>query len=280
MGPDIPSRRREQIALYVKEVGAVRNEELAERFGVSLMTIHRDLDALSNEGWLEKTRGGARAGGLRLHERNVALRYRQNTAQKRAIARGVMSYLRPGMTIAMEDSTTTAALLPYFGSLHPMTLITNFLPAINAAAADPDIDLVSLGGQYDRNLDSFDGPAVIDQLALLNADVSILSAASVHKGWLLHPSPDTARRKKMLSEIGETRILMIDSSKFDQRASYRVGSIDNFDVVVTDSGISEAHLEELRQLSPEINVVDVLPEDITAPPLLGLPNTYSVSQEN
>lgn len=86
----------------------------------------------------------------------------------------------------------------------------------------------------------------------------------------------------MLSEIGETRILMIDSSKFDQRASYRVGSIDNFDVVVTDSGISEAHLEELRQLSPpEVNVVDVLPEDITAPPpLLGLPNTYSVSQEN
>ncbi len=100
-----------------------------------------------------------------------------------------MAYLRPGMTIAMEDSTTTAALLPYFGSLHPMTLITNFLPAINAAAADPDIDLVSLGGQYDRNLDSFDGPAVIDQLALLNADVSILSAASVHKDGCCIPRP-------------------------------------------------------------------------------------------
>ncbi len=61
MGPDIPSRRREQIALYVRESGgAVRNEELAERFGVSLMTIHRDLDALSAEGGGWRRPGGAR----------------------------------------------------------------------------------------------------------------------------------------------------------------------------------------------------------------------------
>ncbi|KQQ08744.1 DeoR/GlpR family DNA-binding transcription regulator [Rathayibacter sp. Leaf296] len=258
----IPSRRREQIAAYIRDAGGARTEDLAERFDVSPMTIHRDLDALAAEGWIERTRGGARVGGPRLHERNVNLRMRQQTAQKRAISRTVLGLLHPGSTVALEDSTTTMALLEYLPALRPLTLITNFLPAIVAASVDPDIDIIGLGGQYDPNLDSFDGPAVIDQLRLLNADAVVMSAAAISGTQVQHPSVETARRKLAMIESGETRILAVDATKFDIRATYRVCALDVFDHIVVDDGIAPEDLERLRSLDTTVHVAEVTPDDI------------------
>lgn len=261
---ELPNKRRDRIAQYIQEVGAARTEELADRFEVSTMTIHRDLDVLENDGWLERTRGGARSAGLRLHERNVSLRMRQQVAQKRALARAALAHIDPGSTLALDDSTTTLALLPHLPAFKPLTLITNFLPAIRYATDDPDIDLIALGGHYDRSLDSFDGPAVVDQLQLLSADTVVMSVASVHKQWLLHPSAETARRKRAFIECGAQRILLVDSSKFAHRASHKLGEIDLFDVVIVDDSLPGAQLEFLQQHDVTVEVVTVMPDDITA----------------
>lgn len=263
MSSEVPAKRRERIAQYVQDAGAARTEDLAERFEVSVMTIHRDLDALVAEGWLEKTRGGARSAGLRLHERNVMLRLRQQVAQKRALARAALTHLEPGITLALDDSTTTVGLLPYLGNLQPLTLITNFLPTIKAVSADPDIDLIGLGGHYDRSLDSFDGPAVVDQLRLLSADVVVMSVASIHNQWLLHPTAETARRKRAFIECGAKRILLADSTKFAHRASHKLGEIGLFDVVIVDDSVAPEHIDFIRERDVTVEVAEVCPEDVT-----------------
>ena len=51
-------RRRDIIEILVEQ-GTASLEALAQRFSVSKMTIHRDLDELESEGLLRKTRGGA-----------------------------------------------------------------------------------------------------------------------------------------------------------------------------------------------------------------------------
>lgn len=260
----VPARRREQIAQYVQIAEQVRIEDLADRYGVSVMTVHRDLDALAAEGWLEKTRGGARAR-LRLHERNVKLRWRQQAPQKRALARAAAAHLRPGMTVAMDDSTTVAAMLPLLGRLRPLTLITNFLPAITRAAQDPDIDLIGLGGEYDRTLDSFDGPAVIDQLRSLSADTVVMSPSSMHRGALFHPSADTARRKRAFIDIGEQKILLIDASKFEHRSTYRLGSVGLFDLVIVDSGTTAEHIDSISSTGVAVEIADVGQDDLNGP---------------
>lgn len=52
-------QRQEQIVQWVQVAGTVSIEEMVERFAVSHMTIHRDLEALQAEGHLQKVRGGA-----------------------------------------------------------------------------------------------------------------------------------------------------------------------------------------------------------------------------
>jgi DeoR/GlpR family transcriptional regulator of sugar metabolism len=271
MAQDPASRRRDEIAEYVTTAGTARTDDMAERFGVSAMTITRDLDALASEGWLERTRGGARVGGQRLQERNVSWRSRQQVAQKMALARQAVTHLGPGMTIALEDSTTIAAMIPLLPELRPLTVITNFLPTIVSITAEPDIDLVALGGQFDRNLSSFDGPAVIDQLRLLNADAVVMSSAAVHDGQLLHPSADIARRKRAFLEVGELKILLLDATKFDLRSAYRVAPVDEFDIVIVDSAISDEQRASLERHDVQVEVVDVLPADIQGSARIDLP---------
>src|SRR5437773_11509819 len=55
----LPAGRKAQLAAYVAEAGQVTVSALAERFGVSIDTIRRDLDQLSADGVLVRTYGGA-----------------------------------------------------------------------------------------------------------------------------------------------------------------------------------------------------------------------------
>src|SRR6266567_5988604 len=53
-----PAWRQDVIAEDVLTHGSANAAELAERFQVSLMTIHRDLDELERRGIVRKVRGG------------------------------------------------------------------------------------------------------------------------------------------------------------------------------------------------------------------------------
>ena len=81
-----PSQRRNAIIEMVIAAGSVRIEDLPDAFGVSLMTVHRDLDTLAAQGLIRKTRGLATAMPSTLSESSTEYRSRQNVADKRAVA--------------------------------------------------------------------------------------------------------------------------------------------------------------------------------------------------
>ena len=85
-----PRDRREQIRARVVDHGFVRIEDLAETFGVSLMTIHRDLDALQTQGWLRKVRGGATAQPSAHHHGDIRHRAATMVEAKQEIAESAL----------------------------------------------------------------------------------------------------------------------------------------------------------------------------------------------
>ncbi len=58
MSDNLPQRRRDKIVAWLAQTGTLSIEQLAQRLGVSTMTIHRDLDRLAAEGLARKVRGG------------------------------------------------------------------------------------------------------------------------------------------------------------------------------------------------------------------------------
>ena len=65
----ISNYRHKKILEMLYQRQSISADELATEFGVSKITIRRDLDTLAGENLLERTRGGAvLASGLRLEE--------------------------------------------------------------------------------------------------------------------------------------------------------------------------------------------------------------------
>ena len=86
------------------EAGSVGVDQLAARFDVSKMTIHRDLDELEESGFLRKVRGGASVQSSSRFESDY--RYRENiaSAEKERIAIAAAALVEPGQSVIIDDS--------------------------------------------------------------------------------------------------------------------------------------------------------------------------------
>ncbi|GAA3327299.1 DeoR/GlpR family DNA-binding transcription regulator [Paeniglutamicibacter sulfureus] len=249
-----PETRRDEVTQYVAKAQDVKVEELAERFGVSAMTIHRDLELLSRDGRLERVRGGARAITSRMAERDVRLRRHMNAAAKDALARAAAALIPAGAVVGLDDSTTVGAMGAYLAGRRPSTVITHSLPLMNIVACQPDIALVGLGGQYYTETDSFLGSVVVEQLHRITADVVFVSTTAVKNDALFHPDAEAALTKRAMIAMAARKVLLVDSSKFESTGLYHVMDVEGFDDVVIDDALPEHHRARLRELGVTIHV--------------------------
>src|ERR1700754_3210430 len=139
LGPD---GRQARITDLVLRSGSVSAQELSELFGVSVMTIHRDLDELQRQGVLRKARGAATAQPSGTFESNVEYRAKANIEAKRMIAQYACRHVEPGMSVLLDDSTTSLQMLPHLAALTPLTVATNYLSALNELARMRDVRVI------------------------------------------------------------------------------------------------------------------------------------------
>lgn len=257
-GPDSewsgPSDRREHVRRLVLSGGFARTDDLARQLGVSVMTVHRDLDLLATEGWLTKIRGGATANPSALAEAGVRERSAAMRGEKDAIARKAAAHLGPGQTVFIDDSTTALALLPYLPAATPLTVATNFLPAVEALSGLPGLEVVVLGGRYHRLQEACFGLQTAEAIRQLHADVLFMSTTAVTGGSCYHRSETTVMVKRALMDCSVRRVLLVDHAKFGRPAPHLLCPVDAFDLVVTDAGIDDEELAELRQRDVSVEV--------------------------
>lgn len=239
--------RQDEIAAQIMSAGTTTAAELAEHFGVSLVTMHRDLDALARRGMVRRFHGGVTAQPSSVFESNVTYRLALAAAEKQQIAAAAAPLIEPGMSVLLDDSTTTLALLDQLVDVRPLTIITNFLPIIRTVVEWSEIDLVALGGVYNSTHDSFLGAPCVEAAAALRADIGFFSFAGVADGAVYHPEPEVVVVKRALMEIAKRRVLLVDHSKIGRTALHRAATIDAFEQVVTDAGADRAALADLRR---------------------------------
>ncbi|GAA2455140.1 DeoR/GlpR family DNA-binding transcription regulator [Actinomadura vinacea] len=242
-----PEARRRAIADHVLSVGSAGAGDLAERFGVSLMTVHRDLDELERQGIVRKYRGGVTAQPSGVFESNVAYRMKSMQAAKDAIAARAAALVEPGMAVMLDDSTTTLALARRLGGITPLTVITNFLETTNLLARDRDIRLMTLGGEYDALHDSFLGVSCVDAIGALNVDLCFVSTSAVSGGFAYHQEQHIVSVKRAMLESAQRNVLLVDHSKLGRVALHRVAPLSAFDRVIVDDGAGAEALRELDE---------------------------------
>lgn len=257
------AHRRFEIAEFVKAKGMARIDELADQFGVSTMTIHRDLDHLHDKGMLRKVRSGAEAPPSEAFERNIELRKALNLAEKQAVARTGFAWAAGRIdmqAVALDDSTTALHVLPTLLQHVPLTVVTNFLPAINELSTEPRVRLNAIGGDFVPEFSSFLGPQSTRALRDMHYDVLFMSVPAVSRGMCFHPSSPAAELKRAFMESAELCVLLIDHTKVARRAIHRICDLVVFDAVVVDAGIDPEERQRLEDGGANVVIAELDPE--------------------
>jgi DeoR/GlpR family transcriptional regulator of sugar metabolism len=242
-----PSERRERIAEIVLANESVSARDLASRFDVSVMTVHRDLDELERQGVLRKIRGGATPQPSSLFESNVRYRLATAKAEKETLAHYALAMIEPGQALLLDDATTTLALARLLPSIAPLTVITNYLATIQLLHNAPGIRLIVLGGEYFPSHDSFLGIVCEDAIASLRADVFFMSTSAVCDGIAYHQEQEIVAVKRAMLRAAAKSILLIDHSKLGKTALHQLAPLSAFDLVVVDGGVDEGGLRALEE---------------------------------
>lgn len=245
--------RRQLIVEAVMAEGAIRIEEITERYGISLMTAHRDIDELAERGLLHKSRGVVSATSTSLVESSDLYRATRQLEEKQAIAEVAVTYLEPGQAIFLDDSTTVFQMARYLPARTPLTVITNSLTLMNELKNIRDLTLLGLGGQYHNWCNAFMGHMTREEIAGLRANTFFVSMSAIMGDTVFHQSAETVETKRAMFESAEKRFLLMDHTKFERRALYQFAHLREFDAVIVNQGTPVPILRHLKDLG--VNVV-------------------------
>src|ERR1700757_1425939 len=146
MGRSDSDLRRQQMLNLLEETGTLNVSELADRLGVSLVTVRKDLDELGAEGLLERTFGGAVFSHRSRFNRSFLQRALEHRQEKRAIAAAALEYVQDGDTIILDAGTTTLALAQLLKEqVKSVFVITCSVPAA-LELSSAGYDILLLGG--------------------------------------------------------------------------------------------------------------------------------------
>ncbi len=248
--PSLPAQRRQDMLRAVRS-GQVHVGELAEEFGVSEMTVRRDLGRLASEGKIERVRGGAvDAAGERPFAETVVEHYEGKDRMGRAAA----ELIEDGQTVMIDIGTTTLQAARHLrGRL--LTVVTTSLAVYEELLPEPDIELVLPGGVVRRNYRSLVGVIAEDSLAQLNADVLLLGASAIDDEGGVWDSTmvEVPIKRAMIGRAGRV-VLLADQRKFDQRSAVRICGLGEVDQIVTDAPLPAACASQVAEAGIEVTV--------------------------
>ena len=249
-----PASRQQLILQQVARGGSVRVEELAAKLGVSEMTVYRDIAELEKSDLVQLNRKEITAAESSLIEASARLRIATNAATKNEISRLSRQFLRSGMSVALDDSSTNLPLVENLESLAPLTVITNAEFLAQRVREQKGIRLILLGGTYEAWADSYFGDLTELAVSQLNIDICIMSATAINHGYCFHPDQQVTKFKRALLAASRRKILVADASKFRRSALFKVGPLRAFDTAIIDSDTPDWAHTELKDSGLEVLV--------------------------
>ena len=205
--------------------------ELSQLYDVSEETIRRDLDKLEKEGLAIKSYGGAVINEDVSIDLPFNVRKNQNVTGKQKMAELAASLVKDGDHIFLDASTTAVFVAKALKEKERLTVITNSMEILLELADVSGWNIISTGGVMKEGYLAFLGS---------KTDESIRSCKALDLEWGIMESQEAfGSTKRAMIGSGRKKILVVDSSKFDQTAFSVAGSMKEVDIIVTDKEPTE-----------------------------------------
>lgn len=233
------SIRLEQMRAYIEEKNVVTIKELQALFpDVSLMTIHRDLDALQKSGSVVKFRGGAKSV-RHTGDPEFNVRMRENNSGKAIVARKALELIQPHTSVFLDASTTNLALARVLPDINVNIFTTGPSIALELCKLHNPVVTMCCGTINRKNL-AVSGQNTLQMLEGINIDLAFVgvSGCSVEAGFTCGREGDMLV-KRMVIQKARTSVAMCSHEKFNCLMPYTYAKMGDFDYLITDGQVPE-----------------------------------------
>lgn len=231
-----PNPRQSQLLDEVRRLGSVSVEALAERFGVTLQTVRRDVKMLSEAGLVARFHGGVRVPSSTVE--NIAYRQRQslNAEAKRRIARAAAQAVPEGCSLILNIGTTTEAVAHELLRHRGLRVITNNLNVAAILSDNPDCEVIVAGGLVRSRDRGIIGEATVDFIRQFRVDIGLIGISGIEAdGTLRDYDYREVKVSRAIVKHSREIWLVADHSKFNRPAMVELGHISELDRLFTDA---------------------------------------------
>ncbi|MEM6322199.1 MAG: DeoR/GlpR family DNA-binding transcription regulator [Pseudomonadota bacterium] len=245
--------RQTKILSELESRPTLRVSELATRLSVSQETIRRDLDALTREGLIDRTYGGAMR---RLNAEPVLNeRQMQKVPERQAIARAALPILRGAQHLMLgSGATTTHVARRIAQEMRDITVMNHSFATATALALNPTIDILMVPGRYHPSEGAMHGAETVGFLETMRADWAILGASGLSSEGPSDVLLEAGSVYAAMARRAERTMIVADASKFDLVSPSSWARWARVDVLVTDRAPGGALAEALEQASVTVEV--------------------------
>ncbi len=251
-------KRRLEIMRIIQSEGEVNVLQMANLFNVTTETIRADFDFLSKEQGWERTHGGIRKKDQSKYNKNYFFHEREvvHMEEKKKICFKALELIADGDCIYIDSGSTVIYLLNYLNQKSNLTIVTHSIGFLMRYIMDGYEKMfkeqghrfVFIGGEVDANMMMTYGTFFNQNIEELNYDHLIFSVdAFDSKLGGTNVDYQAYNTIKSLKKHAANKILLIDQSKFDLKATYNVISLEEIDCLITNAPISEEWVSVMEQ---------------------------------
>jgi DeoR family transcriptional regulator of aga operon len=251
-----PEERRKTILQILNKEGRCRVASLANKLGVSEVTIRMDLDVLEKQGLLRRTHGGAIQNPKTGFERAYQEEEASFHEEKKRIGWHAAEFVSNGDTVILDVGTTVMEVARNLVSHKNITVLTNALNVATFLENYGEISVFVTGGRLRSTQHSLVNPYANLILDKLYADIAFIGVSGIdaHYGVTNVNIPE-AEMKVGFINASRRRILVADSSKIGNVAQAKVGKLEDFHLLITDNQAAPEQVRLLQEKGLPVELV-------------------------
>jgi DeoR family deoxyribose operon repressor len=241
--------------------GFVSIKELSKRLEVSEMTVRRDLRELSKENIVTLIPGGAvlkRNSPIDTDEDKYLIQAAESLMleEKIKISRKAASLIEPNDVIVIDTGSTTENLSKFIPENMPLTVICYALNILFNVYENKNWKLIFPGGYFHSDTLMLESPEGIEMIKRIRANKAFISAAGVsEKLGVTCATAYEKETKRAVIESSDKKILLVDSTKFGKIKISHFADLTDFDIIITDTGISKEFVNIIKNIGIKLYIV-------------------------
>ena len=244
--------RRNQIVELITRQRTVKNQELMDRFDISIETVRRDLEYLEEQGYLRRVYGGAVVNIAMGSEPEYANRAQHLSAEKAAIGAAAAKLINPKETIYLGVGTTVQAMAQYMKNFSEITVFTNALRTAVELSEIQGCTVILPGGHVRAKELTLSGFPAEENFNHFNVEKAFIGIGGITDSAVTDFHIGEARLHRQMIKNARQSIVLADSSKLGVRAMNNICALNEIDIVVTDSGAPKQIIKALEQAGVKV----------------------------